>query len=153
MANAARSAAVRGDGGEAAPRVKGWYMPNVRGTAEFPHAAIDTNYWKTFCHAGLATPAGERGTITLYGKSARPHELFAEHVAGSETWTETYGHGRSAREWRLRVSKPDNHWLDCLVGCAVGASMLGAKGQGQEAAQAGRRRKRYTQEDLNRGRR
>lgn len=30
------------------------------GTAEFPHVAIDTNHWKTFCHAGLATPAGER---------------------------------------------------------------------------------------------
>jgi hypothetical protein len=28
-------------------------------------------------------------------------------------------------EWTLLPSKPDNHWLDCLTGCAVAASMLG----------------------------
>jgi len=28
-------------------------------------------------------------------------------------------------EWKLRVDGLDNHWLDCLVGCAVGASMEG----------------------------
>jgi hypothetical protein len=26
----------------------------------------------------------------------------------------------------LRSPGRDNHWLDCVVGCAVGASMLGA---------------------------
>ena len=66
-------------------------------------------------------PAGERGAITIYGKDPRAHELFAEHVGGSETWTATYGQGRSVREWRLRASRPDNHWLDCLVGCAAAA--------------------------------
>ena len=29
-------------------------------------------------------------------------------------------------EWKLRVEGLDNHWLDCLVGTAVAASMEGA---------------------------
>jgi hypothetical protein len=28
-------------------------------------------------------------------------------------------------EWKHKPSRPDNHLLDCLVGCAVGASMSG----------------------------
>ena len=28
-------------------------------------------------------------------------------------------------EWRARASSPDNHFFDCLVGCAVGASIGG----------------------------
>ena len=28
-------------------------------------------------------------------------------------------------EWKLRPSQPDNHWLDCLVGAAVAASVQG----------------------------
>ena len=29
-------------------------------------------------------------------------------------------------EWKLHVTRPDNHWLDCLVGCSVAASIQGA---------------------------
>ena len=53
--------------------------------------------------------------------------LFAEHVAGAEAATRTEGHGRVVSEWVLRPSRPDNHWLDCLVGCAVAASMCGVR--------------------------
>ena len=126
-----------------------WYMPSVSKTAEFPHVAVDVNYWKTFVHAGLATAAGDPGAISLFGSKPTAHELFAEQVAHSETWVETHGHGRLVHEWSLRPSKPDNHWLDCLVGCAVAASMCGIKAPGQDA-QPGRKRKRYTQEDLRR---
>ena len=28
-------------------------------------------------------------------------------------------------EWKAKPGAPDNHWLDCLVGCAAAASMLG----------------------------
>jgi len=38
----------------------------------------------------------------------------------------TEGRGRTVDEWKLRVDGLDNHWLDCLVGCAVAASMGGA---------------------------
>ncbi len=124
-----------------------WYIPNVRGTQEFPHVATDVNYYKTFVHRALATPAGEPGALSLFGKKAKSHELFAEHVAGAETWVETEGHGRTVHEWKLRPSKPDNHWLDCLVGCAAAAAIAGCKTAGMESRQQ-QRRKRYTQADL-----
>ncbi|NQT19089.1 MAG: hypothetical protein HQ592_05255, partial [Planctomycetes bacterium] len=40
-------------------------------------------------------------------------------------------------EWKLKASRPDNHWLDCLVGCAAAASMQGAvlPGTGEGMAQ------------------
>ncbi len=72
------------------------------------------------------------------------HELLAAHIATSETWVETEGHGRKVREWTILPSKPDNHWLDCLVGCAVGASMSGIRGEGQEEAKGRFRRKRVS---------
>jgi len=126
-----------------------WYQPNVRRTAEFPHVCVDTNYWKTFVHRALATPAAEPGCLSLYGRSTKVHELFAQHIVDSETWVPTHGQGREVHEWHERPSKPDNHWLDCLVGCAAAASMLGAKPPGA-AATPGSKRKHYTQADLDR---
>ncbi|MEW6199155.1 MAG: terminase gpA endonuclease subunit [Planctomycetota bacterium] len=125
-----------------------WYIPNVRRTAEFQHVLVDVNYWKTFVHAGLATAAGDRGCIALFGKDGREHELFAEHVAQSETWVEVQGLGRVVREWSPRPTRPDNHWFDCLVGCAAAASLAGVKAPGE--ALPTRPRKRYTQADLRR---
>ena len=49
----------------------------------------------------------------------------AEHVADAESFVVTEGHGRIVHEWRAKPSHPDNHWFDCLVGCAVAASVLG----------------------------
>ena len=63
--------------------------------------------------------------MTLFGKKPEQHRLFAEHVAESEYYVITAGQGRTVHEWKARPSKQDNHWLDCLVGCAVGASMQG----------------------------
>jgi hypothetical protein len=124
-----------------------WYMPAVAGTREFPHVAADVNWWKTWVHQALATPAGEPGSLSLFGRKPVEHELFAEHVAGSETWVATHGQGRDVHEWRQRPGHPDNHWFDCLVGCAVGASLAGASPGG---AQGGPRRRVYTQADLRR---
>ncbi len=126
-----------------------WYVPNVRGTREFRHVAVDVNYWKTFVHAALAAPQGEHGGMSLFGSRPADHELFAEHVANSETWVATSGRGRTVHEWTSKPGRPDNHWLDCLVGCAAAASQCGAAAPGQEAGgQTGR--KRYTQADLQR---
>jgi len=124
-----------------------WYVPNVTGTQEFPHVCVDVNYWKSFVHERLAVTPGDPGSMTLFGKSASDHALFAEHVAGSETWTPTHGHGRDVHEWKTKPTRPDNHWFDCLVGCAAAASMIGVKLPGMDAAR-GRQRKRYTQADL-----
>jgi len=34
----------------------------------------------------------------------------------------TDARGRVVDEWKARTGNPDNHWLDCLVGCAVTAA-------------------------------
>lgn len=128
-----------------------WYVPNVRKTGEFRHIVIDTNYWKSFVHARLAMEPGDKGCLTLYGSKTTQHHLFAEHIAGSETWTRTEGQGRVVQEWRLRPAAPDNHWFDCLVGAAVAASLLGATLPGLEPTPQ-RQRKRYTQNDFRRQR-
>ena len=126
-----------------------WYVPNVRRTAQFPHVLVDTNYWKSFIHSGLSTAMSDRGCISVYGTSKTNHSLFAEHVARSERWVEVTGPYGTVREWSWLPTRPDNHWLDCLVGCAVAASMLGVRVPGQDAKPV-RQRKRYTQEDLRR---
>jgi len=123
---------------------------------------VDVNYWKRFVHEGLATAAGDRGCISIFGppagkagKDARPatagrqHELSAEHVARSEKWVAVTGPGGTVREWSPLPARPDNHWFDCLVGCAAAASMCGVKVPGEDARPM-RQRKRYTQEDLRR---
>ena len=61
----------------------------------------------------------------------------------------TEARGRIVDEWKLRAGRPDNHWLDCLVGCAVAASTLGTALTGMATVQE-RKRKRYTQKDLRR---
>jgi hypothetical protein len=102
-----------------------WYVPNVRKTGQFPHVLVDVNHWKSFVHARLATAAGDQGCLSIFGGAGRAHELLAEHVARSERWVEVTGPGGMVREWSLMPTRPDNHWLDCLVGCAAAASMLG----------------------------
>jgi hypothetical protein len=52
------------------------------------------------------------------------HRLFAEHLT-AEYRVKTEGRGRTVDEWKPRPERGDNHWLDCLVGCAVAASMQG----------------------------
>jgi len=58
-------------------------LRNVRGTQEFPHVAVDVNWWKTFVHGRLAVASGDPGALTLYGKSADQHGLFAAHVVAT----------------------------------------------------------------------
>ncbi|HUX02665.1 MAG TPA: terminase gpA endonuclease subunit [Phycisphaerae bacterium] len=85
-------------------------------------ARYDSNWWKAFLHARLGSEIGEPGGLTLH---AGHHEMFAEHLT-AERPTKTYGYGRDVYEWRVVPSRPENHWLDCLVGSLVAASMMGA---------------------------
>jgi hypothetical protein len=50
---------------------------------------------------------------------------FAEHLT-AEYRVKTQGRGRTVDEWKQRPERGDNHWFDCLVGCAAGASIQGA---------------------------
>jgi hypothetical protein len=102
-----------------------WRVPVVTGKRAVRHVVFDTNYWKSFVHTRLAVPMGDPGSLSLFGHNPDHHRLIAEHLT-SEYRVKTEGRGRTVDEWKLRLDGLDNHWLDCLVGAAVAASMGGA---------------------------
>lgn len=101
-----------------------WRMPNVRGKRAVRHVVYDTNFWKSFVASRLLTSQGDRGAMTLFGRSSADHLLFSEHLT-AEYRVKTEGRGRRVDEWKMRPDAHDNHWWDCLVGNAVAASMCG----------------------------
>jgi len=102
-----------------------WRIPNTQGRRQVRHVLIDTNYWKSFIQARLAVAMGDVGCLSLFGRKPAGHQLLAEHLT-AEYRVRTEARGRVVDEWKLRAGSPDNHWLDCLVGCAVAASVQGA---------------------------
>jgi len=85
----------------------------------------DTNHWKSFVHARLGVPLGDHGCLSVFGNNALEHRMLAEHIL-AERPVRVTANGRTIDEWELPPSKPDNHWLDCLVGCAAAAASLGS---------------------------
>ena len=74
---------------------------------------------------------GDRGCLSLFGDTPERHRLFADHLT-SEYRIKTEGRGRTVDEWKIRPERGDNHWFDCLVGCAVAASMQGVVLEGMD---------------------
>jgi hypothetical protein len=102
-----------------------WRIPNVAGKRAVRHVLYDTNFWKSFVHARLGVPLGDPGCLSLLGHKPEQHRLVDE--------------------WKLRASGLDNHWLDCLVGAAVAASIQGASLFTTEAKATPRRRLRLSE--------
>lgn len=115
-----------------------WRIPNVQGKRAVRHVVFDTNYWKSFLYARLAVSMGDRGSLSLFGDTPDRHRLFAEHLT-AEYRVRTEGRGRTVDEWKIRPSASENHWFDCLVGCAVAASMQGVALPGTESRSAPKR--------------
>jgi phage terminase large subunit GpA-like protein len=103
-----------------------WRVPSIQGKRSIRHVIYDTNYWKSFVHARLAVPMGERSCLSLFGSHADQHRLLGDHLT-AEYRVRTEGRGRSVDEWKMRPERSDNHFLDCIVGAAVAASMQGAQ--------------------------
>ena len=101
-----------------------WRMPNIRGKRAVRHVVFDANYWKSFVASRLLMAVGDRGCLSLWGRSGETHMLFAEHLT-AEYRIRTEGRGRRVEEWKMRPEAKDNHWWDGVVGCAVAASMTG----------------------------
>jgi hypothetical protein len=102
-----------------------WRVPSIHGKRAIRHVLYDTNWWKSFTHARLVVAMGDRGCLSVYGSQSETHRMFAEQIT-AEYFIKTEGRGRTVDEWKARPEQPDNHWLDCLVGSAVAASMTGA---------------------------
>ncbi|MGW8256625.1 MAG: terminase gpA endonuclease subunit [Thermoguttaceae bacterium] len=128
-----------------------WRIPNVQGKRAVRHVVFDANYWKSFIQSRLAVPMGDRGCLSIFGEKPEQHRLFAEHIT-AEYRVKTEGRGRTVDEWKLRPEATDNHWLDCLVGCAVAASIQGAILPGTDH-HSSPRRARIKLSELQRGKR
>lgn len=120
-----------------------WRMPCPSGKRPTRYILFDANYWKTAVHARGTTAVGDPGALTVFGTTIEQHRLLCDQLA-SEYRVRTSGRGRLCDEWKIRVPGRDNHWLDCLVGCAVGASMLGAVPPGLESSGAPRPRRKVS---------
>jgi len=117
-----------------------WRVPNVAKKRIIRHVMIDTNYWKSFIHARLAVPRGDAGCLSLFGEHAELHRMLADHLVAEFRVTNT-AKGRTVEEWSERPGRPDNHLFDCLVGCAVGASMQGATLEGASGFKPAKRKR------------
>jgi hypothetical protein len=116
-----------------------WRIPNVQGKRSVRHVVIDTNYWKSFAHARLLVPMGDPGCLSLFQPGdGFDHQLLGEHLT-AEYRVKTEARGRAVDEWKAKPGNPDNHWLDCLVGCAVAGSIQGAVLFGTDQKQAATR--------------
>ena len=102
-----------------------WRIPSTTGKRQVRHVLIDTNYWKSFVHARLAVAMGDPTCLSLFGRDEKAHFLLSEHLT-AEFRVKTMARDRTVDEWKLRATRPDNHWFDCLVGSAVAASIQGA---------------------------
>jgi hypothetical protein len=119
-----------------------WYMPlESRGKRSIRKVIFDANFWKSFVHARLAVAPGDKGGLSLFGPKPSAHRLYADHLTAEyPVAIQRVGSSRVVDEWKPVVGRPDNHWLDCTVGCAVAASMGGSALPEAEAvgARAGR---------------
>jgi len=111
-----------------------WRIPSTRGTRELATVNIDTNFWKSFINDRLTTDIGDPGALSLFGngKDHSAHRLLAEHLT-AEFRVRTQGRNRTVDVWKVKPGISDNHWLDCLVGNAVAAALLGCALPGMEA--------------------
>lgn len=100
-----------------------WRVP-VQSVRRVRHVLFDSNYWKSFVYARFAVPMGDPGSLSLFGRSPAEHSMLVSHLT-SEFPIRTEGRGRVVDEWRHRLEGVDNHWFDCLVGCAVAGSLSG----------------------------
>jgi len=122
-----------------------WRIPAPKGRRAIRHVLSDINWWKTFAHDRLAVPMGDPGCWSLFGAKPAVHQMLADQLV-AETRVAVEARGRTVDEWRLKQPHLDNHFLDCLVGAAVAASMLGVSpGSSVEEAPTVRRRIRLSE--------
>jgi hypothetical protein len=85
---------------------------------------FDPDAWKSFLYERFTTPIGGGGAMVLFGDKADTHEMLCDHLAAESSEPETM-RGETFDKWKVKPHRPDNHWLDCLVGCAMAASVQG----------------------------
>lgn len=87
---------------------------------------FDPDAWKSFLYVALTTPPGGPTGLFFHGTSAASHAMIGEHCSAEYSEPKEI-RGAWFDKWLDRPHKPDNHLWDVLVGCAVGASVLGVQ--------------------------
>ena len=77
----------------------------------------DPDKFKMVAQEGFRIQEGA-GSITLFGSEPSTHKVFGEHIS-----SEYY----DPESRKFVVQNRNNHWLDCLAGCCMGAFRLGMK--------------------------
>ena len=122
-----------------------WWIPAARRKRSARLLEYDTNFWKSFFRERLCTAMGDPGSFSLWGSDEELHRMMAEHLS-SESSTPTAGRGRKVDIWKLTPGR-ENHFLDGVVGCMVGASLAGCelvKRRTERPAQAAEKKPRAT---------
>ena len=120
-----------------------WRAPEPKERTQLREVQIDTNAWKSFVHRQFFVDRLMPGSLTLYGDSRTDHSLAADHLTAElPKEMENKSDDRKVVEWKQQPGH-ENETLDCLVGCAVGAAMLGAElaGAQEPAKRSGRKRR------------
>jgi hypothetical protein len=115
----------------------GWRVSNAVAGRRGRHVTFDTNKWKTFVAERLRTPAGAAGCLSLFargppGRAPDVRRPLHRRVPGRG---QAPGRRDEVDEWKDRPGR-DNHLWDCLVGCAVAASLQGLRWDSGTAAGA-----------------
>lgn len=111
--------------------------------AQLKHVLYDSNWWKSFLHERLTIPFGDPSSVSFYGRSGELHRMLADNLtAENRQSVRAVQSGRECDVWKLKPSRPDNHFFDGLVGAAVAASVMGARLHSQAQPKTKKRRKR-----------
>ena len=111
-----------------------WMIPNVAGKRAIRHVIYDTNYWKSFIHARLAVPVGDKGSLTLYGD---PRSSSALRGASDRRIprqnTGARPHGRRVETQAAVARQPLSGLCRGLCGLRIHARRVSARDASREA--------------------
>jgi hypothetical protein len=111
----------------------GWWLKSS-GQKNGREILMDVNFWKSFLAERARSPMGTPGSLTLFGSTPATHKLFADHLGAEYPVRLRSDDGRVVDEWQIRPGRPDNDWLDCMVGCLVAVSFLDLRWNAASAA-------------------
>ncbi len=121
-----------------ARRGPGWReMPAQEGRLSVAAYLVDTPRWKRFVRNRLLIDRHEPEALTLADASPQHTVLLARHLLAEQPRTMVEKSTLAEyEEWEPVAGEP-NHWLDCVVGCCVVASMQGVRAAVEDEAQSG----------------
>lgn len=104
-----------------------WLIPADRKGNPCRSVTFSANHWKTFTSERLLSPIGLGSSLMLHAPGpGRDHRLLVDHLIAEKRIPFTTKN-QTGDVWALPPTRPDNHWWDGLVGCAVAASIRGLR--------------------------